>query len=67
MNVHTLLDVCECLTQALVMESSLSLQQFKNLAETWMDLEIVILSEVSQREKKYRMAWHSLNVESKHN
>ena len=67
MNVHILLDVCECLTQALVMESSLSLQQLKNLAETWMDLEIVILSEVSQREKKYRMAWHSLNVESKHN
>ena len=67
MNVHTLLDVCECLTQALVMESSLSPQQLKNLAETWMDLEIVILSEVSQREKKYRMAWHSLNVESKHN
>ena len=67
MNVHTLLDVCECLTQALVMESSLSLQQLKNLAETWMDLEIVILSEVSQREEKYRMALHSLNVESKHN
>ena len=64
MNVHTLLDVCECLTQALVMESSLSLQQLKNLAETWMDLEIVILSEVRERRN---IVWHSLNVESKQN
>ena len=56
-NVHTLPDVCECLTQALDMESSLSLQKLKNLAETWMDLEIGILGEISQREEKCRMTF----------
>ena len=33
---------------------------------TWMQLEIVILSEVSQKEKdKYNTTWYHLYVESK--
>ena len=33
------------------------------IEETWMDLEIIILTEVSQR--KTKILWHSLYVESK--
>ena len=35
-----------------------------SFAGTWMDLEAVMLSEVSQTEEKY-MAWHPINAESK--
>ena len=40
------------------------MNEVKSFAETWMELEIIILSEVSQKEKdKYHMI--SLSVESK--
>ena len=36
-------------------------------AATWMDLEIIILNEVSQTQRKTNIIWYHLYVESKKN